>query len=236
MRFDYVWLTWERETVSQLINYHYVQHPLFIVTYAVKNELLYLSEGSLELKTSNMLFNCSCSWSLFNQAWNTMQYVFFWCWIVGPFLFFFCIYSETGNNQKLSPQDHPRGLFLFCFVANTSLFPCRKSHNKQSVRQLHISISPVSHTLTRRLSVWNLESSLYITCFKKKPIHSSVKGYLFTPPAHTWNLKKLTKVLELRVLWWFLSLTQSTSTLKIPWRFCKQIWIQQDPSGYSSLD
>lgn len=152
-------------------------------------------------------------------------------------LFFLYLLRNWKQPETFTPRSSKRAFFvLFCFVANTSLFPCRKSHNKQSVRQLHISISPVSHTLTRRLSVWNLESSLYITCFKKKPIHSSVKGYLFTPPAHTWNLKKLTKVLELRVLWWFLSLTQSTSTLKIPWRFCKQIWIQQDPSGYSSLD
>lgn len=61
MRFDYVWLTWERERDCQSVDILPLctTSSFFIVLYAVKNELLYSSEGSLELKTSNMLFSCS---------------------------------------------------------------------------------------------------------------------------------------------------------------------------------
>lgn len=109
----------ERETVSRLIIYHYVQHCL-TVTYAVQKKWITVLIRSLKLKQA---ICCLIIFVVHDQSSNRHETPICHLQVLNNFLYeCFIVSTQSGNNQKLSPQDLDL-LFLF-FGIVTSLFLC----------------------------------------------------------------------------------------------------------------
>lgn len=100
MRFDYVWLTWERDCQSVDILPLCTTSFFFFLNCnlcSTKNDLLYLSEGSLELKQAICCLIVFVVHDQTSQDTNMSS--------PGAECGFFFASTQSGNNQKLPPQD-----------------------------------------------------------------------------------------------------------------------------------
>lgn len=156
-RFDYVWLTWERDCQSVDILLLCTSSFSFIVTYAVqKNDLLYLSEGSLALKQ----VVCRLIVFVVHDQYET-QYV-----ISGCCIFFFHLYPVW--KQPVPFTWSPKTVFM---VINNILFLCNRLF-----QYVGVSKSVSSH--------FSLPCFAYIDQTVFKNISKNVP--IEAPHRHTW--------------------------------------------------